>query len=938
MDGSTVTYLHISDVHFGCSDDAGTQERVLEALQAALEQGTHKIDVIIFTGDLTQKSASSEYVQGQDWLTKIIEVAAAPCVLVPGNHDVNRAAADRKVLRSAFQDSESYGRWKEDVFRSHEHTRPFLSWFQSAKRDQPKFLNNWDNNPAIDRIKISLNGVACTFICLNTAFLSFDNDDDKKLCVDIRGINGALAKRESEHNLVFAVGHHPLTSLAPWNKDAFDKILRQETGPHLYIHGHLHKQSGNSQYTISGQGVFLGSSGAAYPGSKYKKFFSIVTIDLVSKQLNPMIYEFHDNSGNWLLQPGLSRPIPIRLPDPKKCVPACKPEAHSEDEIAESMIWNNPFADVVANGLPPDAVHGLFVKQTGSLVSLKNHVDTIVEGQRGTGKTMLLRYFSLEVQCSLMSIQSSEKTSVADLFRAQNVPFGIYCCLTNAGVNRSDLEAVSNEARRTAIFEHITAFFVLSRLLGAIKIFSDFSAKQLFSTDDRTYFVRLLHISEGRPDRSEGDFLRYLLDEIELHRIAANEHLASLLPGGTPTIFNPWLNLTSTLFGVLERVRELMSITAPIFLLLDDFDQLSGEQQQILFNAAAARRHDVVCFKFGIMSEGQKAVMSSRDRTYREGDDYNFVRLDWVDGGLRTDDSPSSYVKTIDEIVLRRMARAKWPSTVNLSTLLENWEYGSKIREEARQLAEAEYLETPNEHRPHTFKSVWDKQGNARYFRLLAKRRSFHRYAGKLTVVELSSGIFRQFLELCSGIVDLALADSRWNPMSGEKIGVEKQNRAVREWSRDMYRHLGNSGDVSALRNRSQIVTSQHLINLANSLSKFFQAKLLSDSKDPEAIAIAVTGTIVDASFIKALLDVAVRESVLQRRFVDYTGKSGTGDRYPTFLLNRRLVPYVGLGAKLQGRHEINGEQLTLAATNPEHFLRSMIGDRPDEAQFVLPI
>jgi hypothetical protein len=68
----------------------------------------------------------------------------------------------------------------------------------------------------------------------------------------------------------------------------------------------------------------------------------------------------------------------------------------------------------------------------------------------------------------------------------------------------------------------------------------------------------------------------------------------------------------------------------------------------------------------------------------------------------------------------------------------------------------------------------------------------------------------------------------------------------------------------------------------------------------------------------------AVRESVLQRRSIDYTSKSGGGERLPTFMLNRRLVPQVGIGTKLQGRHEISKAMLGIAATDSNQFLKVM--------------
>lgn len=924
MADKIVSLLHVSDVHFGCSDDEGTQERVLEALQEALETQGRKVDVVVFTGDLTQRSTNKEYIQAQDWLFRLSKAAKAPCIVVPGNHDVDRTSADIKILRSAYHDAAAYKLWRGDIFKSHRHLQPFLSWFSDAKLDCPFLLNDWNANPAIDLVNEVFGNVNCLFICVNTALLSCDNEDKGQLCIDLKSLNDALRNRASEKNLVILLGHHPAEDLAPWNRQEFETILRQETGPHLYLHGHLHEQTGRSDYSINGQGVVTIAAGAAYPGAKYRKFFSIIDVCVEAKEVKPSVFQFNDEVGRWLPQAAQSRPIPARLPAVDRCAsPSSETSSLEPDTEIQPKRWWNPFADVVANGLPADAVHGLFVEQTGSLISIKNHVDTIVEGQRGTGKTMLLRYFSVEVQCSMTAAMADTKQNVIQHFRNNRLPVGIYCCLTNAGVNRSDFEVLKNHSRQRLLFEHITVLFILCRFLGAIRTLAQQSTEPLLSALDFDYLCKVLHVSPPDASLTEVDRLRILCGEVELLRIAANEHLASLLPGGSPTSFNPWLDLPSTLFSILERFKEALKLTAPIFLLLDDFDQFTREQQEILFNAAAARRHDVVCYKFGIMSEGQKAFMSSGDRTYREGDDYNFVRLDW------SDDSLNQYTRTIDEIVKRRLQRWGWPDHITLVSLLDNWSQGGDYRSEAKKLAEAELADLPEELRSAKFSEIWDKHGNALYFKYLAKIGAFHRYAGKTAVVHLSSGIFRQFLELCSAIVEAALRDPRWNPESNKKIGVDKQNKAVREWSRDMYRHLGTSGDVSALNNRNQVVSSQHLINLAQSLSKFFRAKLIAAGQNADAITISISGVLAPESFAKALLDVAVRESVLQRKVVDYTAKSGAGKRFPTYRLNRRLAPSVGLSVmekEPQGRHELSPEMIELAATDCESFLISTVG------------
>lgn len=929
-----ISILHISDVHFGCRDDVGVQDHVLEALEEAIEQATSPIHCVVFTGDLAQKASSSEFLQGQDWLTRVCAIAKAPCILVPGNHDIARNAADVKMLRSAFHDQDMYGRWKEDIFRKHEHAKPFLDWFQMAKKDNPAFVNGWGTNPTLDKVELSLGGIDCLFVCVNTALLSCDDEDEGKLCIDLQGFNGSLRKRVSETKLVIAIGHHPISWLAPWNKLEIEKTLGQLTGPHLYLHGHLHELAHTSNYQSTGAGYFNGAAGAAYPGAPYKKQFALIRLDLIKAQVISQVYEYHEDAGKWGTNSALSYPVPTRLPESSKCQSSRAVE--QEPTSSRTERWSNPFSEVMANGMPPEAIHRLFVEQTDSLTSVKNHRGTIVEGQRGTGKTMLLRYFSLEVQSSML-LQGTPGVDVIDRFNQSDTPFGVYCCLTNAGLNRSDFAAVSDAARRNSLFGHLAVLFVISKLLSAMNALMNSTAHHGWLDDVfKNYLVRLLKLPAALQHSPTTSFLQTAIDEIDLSLVVVNEHIASLLPGGAPTDFNPWLSPVTTFITVFERVKRALGMKAPFFLLIDDFDQLSSDQQSILFSAAAARRHDIVCYKFGVMSGGQKTFLAGDGRTFREGDDYNFVALDWGDGGLNTDDSNSSYVKTVDEICERRMRRAKWPTSVNLSTLLDNWEIGKRLRDEAKALASIEYDQLRPEARPNTFDNFWTKQGNAKYFRLLAKRKTQHRYAGKSTVIDLSSGIFRQFLELCSGIVDLALTDAKWNPATGEKIGSEKQNKAIREWSKDMYRSLGSSGDVSTLRRSDQIITSQHLINLANSLSKFFQARLMSDSKDPEVIAIAIREDLPSTSFAQCLLDVAVRESVLQSRSVDYPSKSGGGDRFPTYLLNRRLVPHVGIGSKLQGRHEIDGALLTLAATDPDQFLKKMAKRTSSDQQSLL--
>ncbi|MBC7601210.1 MAG: metallophosphoesterase [Ramlibacter sp.] len=69
--------VHLSDLHFGRVD-----ERLLTPLVAAVEAA--RPDVVVVSGDLTQRAHASEFRAARDFLNRL----PRPRLVVPGNHDV----------------------------------------------------------------------------------------------------------------------------------------------------------------------------------------------------------------------------------------------------------------------------------------------------------------------------------------------------------------------------------------------------------------------------------------------------------------------------------------------------------------------------------------------------------------------------------------------------------------------------------------------------------------------------------------------------------------------------------------------------------------------------------------------------------------------------------------------------------------------------------
>ena len=82
------TIAHLSDLHFGRIEEA-----VLDPLVAAVAAVSP--DVVVVSGDLTQRARTQEFVQARAFLARL----PLPQVVVPGNHDVPLYNVFARLLR-----------------------------------------------------------------------------------------------------------------------------------------------------------------------------------------------------------------------------------------------------------------------------------------------------------------------------------------------------------------------------------------------------------------------------------------------------------------------------------------------------------------------------------------------------------------------------------------------------------------------------------------------------------------------------------------------------------------------------------------------------------------------------------------------------------------------------------------------------------------------
>ena len=81
------TLVHLSDLHFGKVDD-----KLLDPLRELV----HSLapDVVVVSGDLTQRAKSEQFEQARAWL----DTLPGPQIIVPGNHDISLYNVFRRFL------------------------------------------------------------------------------------------------------------------------------------------------------------------------------------------------------------------------------------------------------------------------------------------------------------------------------------------------------------------------------------------------------------------------------------------------------------------------------------------------------------------------------------------------------------------------------------------------------------------------------------------------------------------------------------------------------------------------------------------------------------------------------------------------------------------------------------------------------------------------
>jgi 3',5'-cyclic AMP phosphodiesterase CpdA len=297
---STITWLHLSDLHFRTGQQhAWDEDIVLRALLNDVREAGLRPDFIVVSGDIAFGGRADEYTLAGEFLNKLLEITQVPKLrlfIVPGNHDVNRSAITPGANAIAFTLTSHASLDQilitpEDrglVFRRLGHYADFVKDFFGEER-------RFDDEHYFYVEQIQVAGQRIALLGLDTAWLSAGDNDRGRLALSERQIREAL-KASQDADWRIALLHHPFDWLLEFDQNNCEDLLME--GCRFILHGHLHR-TGLLNLKTPDAGAMIIAAGASYETRQSANSYNWVRLDVETGRGTIYLRTYSDRRGGF---------------------------------------------------------------------------------------------------------------------------------------------------------------------------------------------------------------------------------------------------------------------------------------------------------------------------------------------------------------------------------------------------------------------------------------------------------------------------------------------------------------------------------------------------------------------------------------------------------------------------------------------------------------
>lgn len=305
----TLTWLHISDLHFHASqayDTSTLQRALLRDITERFEQDGLRPDLILISGDVGFSGKSNEYSLAQVFFDDLLRVTNLPkdrLFLTPGNHDVDQ----RLISQAAKITGRSLAR-REDINAVLADVKDRQLMFDRFC-GYAAFVNDYFTHLDFSHDRyfcvrpVNLAGQEVKILCLNSAWVYIPGDmSNTGMLIGERQVCSALDIAKPGHDdLVIALLHHPLDKLRETDRDDSAAILLRNCD--FILHGHLHHEATKFSHASGPDDeAIVIAAGACYVNQEYPTSYNYVRLNLRAGVGDIYLRRYSDHRGGfWTL-------------------------------------------------------------------------------------------------------------------------------------------------------------------------------------------------------------------------------------------------------------------------------------------------------------------------------------------------------------------------------------------------------------------------------------------------------------------------------------------------------------------------------------------------------------------------------------------------------------------------------------------------------------
>lgn len=573
-------------------------------------------------------------------------------------------------------------------------------------------------------------------------------------------------------------------------------------------------------------------------------------------------------------------------------------------------IKKNPFTVTTPETMTAEEVEKLFVDVFTDFPKVLRPGHLFLHGPRGSGKSMIFRYLSPDCQ-----ILAQDKALNEIEF------YSIYIPLKTTDLKITELNRLEGKHAAEVLNEHIMViaftkimFDQLNTLNLNQKNISDDLIKlgnSLLSKLKTAGFDR--NIEQFTNENTKKEIIGKCIDILEVVYGQIVSYLNRLsFSSKIFTYDGPICGYMDFFHPLLVELRKLSFMpNGPIFLLIDDADNLSLTQTEILNTWVSRRTIADISLKISTQLQ-YKTYFTSTGHTIDTPHDFSEINISTI----YTTSFKNKYRNRIYEIVRKRLSiHGKDIDPNDFFPVDEDQE--KKIQEIGQE-----------------YRDKWEKEGSGyrpsddviRYsrpdfFKSLAgssKSSASYSYAGFEQLVHVSSGIIRYFLEPASKMFSKYASQNNLKDI--QCIPPNIQNDVIKEESDDFLysefdRHYDDKSEYAHDADKLN-----NLYNLLKSLGGTFRQILLSDRSERRVFSIAFSN-----SPDEEILEVLKLGIQLGYFHVSSIGnKDGTG-KTKLYVLSRRLAPHFKLDpTSFAGYLFVTSNSIRRAMYSPDKLLRKI--------------